>query len=144
MKVPNVSNPKRVLLVEDHAAEARVLTRLVRSYGGVIEIVWASSSDVAVNVYRELKGSLWAIVFDGYLETTSRDDTLPIIALVKSDGFSGHMIAYSGNPDMMKRMVRAGCTERCPKDEVINVLLELLRDEGIEIPARSVPPPSSS
>jgi CheY-like chemotaxis protein len=120
----HISMKKLVLLVEDDEVVGQAIKLLLEDDGW--EVVWAKDRYEARDLYTAHKHEITAAVFDGYLEKTCGGNTFEIIRIMREDNFKGPMIAASSNPDMRKDMIRAGCTDQCPKDSISDCLIDQL------------------
>lgn len=111
---------KLVLLVEDHHVVGENMKKLMEYEG--FEVVWATNTPDALKAFDSRKDQLAAIILDGYLESTSGDTTIPLIGYMKTKGFKGYMLATSGSLEMRREMMKAGCTDHCPKEHFMSHL----------------------
>lgn len=111
---------KLVLLVEDHQLTGESMKKLMEYEN--FEVIWVTNSSDAFTAFDSNKDKLAAIILDGYLESTSGDTTIPLIKHMKDQGFGGYMLATSGSLDLRREMVKAGCTDHCPKEHFMSHL----------------------
>jgi len=112
-----------VLLVEDHEKLGKSMREVIKSYG--FQVIWCRDSVSAQETYDTQKEKLFAVILDGHLNDTSKDDTLPLIKHMVDDNFQGFMIATSLDPTMEFQMKAAGCTSQCSKMDIIKELQKL-------------------
>lgn len=94
-------------------------------------LITATTLDAGWKLYTENKESIVGIIMDGCIASNlDAPDTLPLIQSIRTDGFTGPMVAASLDPSFCKLMVEAGCTMLAEdKTNAAFHLLELLRKE---------------
>ena len=112
-----------VILVEDQESLGKNMKKVIENHG--FQVIWCRDSGSAQETYDTQKEKLFAVILDGHLNDTSKDDTLPLIKHMVEDNFQGFMIATSLDPTMEFQMKVAGCTSHCTKMDIIKELQKL-------------------
>ncbi len=118
-----MKNGKPVILTIDDDVSLQRLWKIVFQREG-IEVIHAFTNDEAWMMFVRQQGRFDAIVFDGHV---GRSDipTLTLVEMVRKL-FDGHMIAASSDLALRRQMKTAGCTRQCEKQNLPEVVLELL------------------
>ncbi|MFA6297322.1 MAG: response regulator [Candidatus Paceibacterota bacterium] len=116
------NTPKQILVIEDDK-------NIILGYQGLLkkfpfEFIVATTLEEAERLYPIREWDV--IVVDGCL---GGDDfnTGPLVKEIRASGYTGHMIAASGNPDLRRFLVEAGCSMDVEKRFVPANILNLLQ-----------------
>lgn len=118
-----------ILIVEDDPMLIRMITRLLINNPGLraeeAKIVCASNKAEGLELFQENQDKLRAVILD--YEVPGDDgvnNTESLLAQIKEAGFSGIIVASSGDEDNGRKLVRLGATCQSQKFEVDKALAE--------------------
>lgn len=119
----------RILLIEDNQTLCRMWPMMIDDLN--VTLSFASTLDDAHQLIGEDPNQYIAIFVDGRIEvdSTQPPDTLDLIHMIISQGFSGPLIAMSHDDQTQRQQIDAGCTSRCSKDDVINEIHRLVQTQ---------------
>lgn len=104
----------KILLVEDNKHVGEAIQGLLKRMGRLDESFWAKNLDEAEEFYQEHKKDLKIIFVDGDLHNRV---SVPWVKKIASDFTTqgGALIAFSGSPELNKKLISAGCTAAIDK-----------------------------
>jgi CheY-like chemotaxis protein len=127
-----------VLVVEDNNIVQEFI-ELLLIQGGCKHILLASNRDEAENQFKRNKDTIGAVIMDGSLTPMNPDfETGPLIEMMLRENPSLPIVAATGHPDSVPRMLAAGCVRAAnpkKKDEAAGIVLEILGIKKIPIPS---------
>ncbi len=109
---------RKILIVEDEVEWHTNFKRALKGY----ELIFAMTVDRGFAIYQENKGSWDAIFIDGHLAADSWGPDL--VDKLKEDGYTGPMLACTGNPHVMPIMLARGCTDAVEKSAIPRYIRE--------------------
>lgn len=126
-----------VLVVEDNNIVQEFIELLLMQ-GGCKHILLASNRNEAEEKFRANKETIGAVIMDGSLTPMNPDfETGPLIEMMLREIPSLPIIAATGHPDSVPRMLEAGCVRAAhpnKKDEAAHIALEILGIKKIPVP----------
>ncbi|MCD4694552.1 response regulator [bacterium] len=118
---------KKVLLVEDERAIAKLFVIKLNKYIGEQDIVvyWANDLSGAEKLFKSYEDNLDAIVLDACVPG-SEINTIPFLKFILESGFNGPVIVNSSIPEYNTSLMLAGATLTCFKNYTPYLIKKLL------------------
>ena len=110
----------KVLMVEDESLWHYNMRRLL---DGKAELLSARTLEDGERLFRE-NPDVAIVLMDGCVPG-DKLNTLPLIGHIRTT-FTGPLVAISGAGDFLVRMVESGCSHKCHKDGLEELLPKLL------------------
>ena len=116
-----MENNKHILLIEDDG-------NIILGYQGLLrkfpfEFIVATTLEEAEKLHSIRK---WDVIVVGGCLGGDDFNTESLVKEIRANGYTGHMIAASGNPDLRRLLVEAGCSMEAEKRFVPANILKLL------------------
>lgn len=112
----------KVLVVEDNVHAVEFYQRHLAE----TDVVYAEDAESAIREFLENQDALEIIVMDG---TLGIQDTDELVQLIRTrGGYTGKILAASGNPLHGRKLVEVGADESLDKEDVPERVLQLLSE----------------
>jgi len=113
---------KKILIVEDDDLYQNLFKR--QGQRADFEVIQAFTIDEARTLFAE-HNDILAIGMDGCVPPGNHLNTEPLIRDFRKT-FSGPIVAMSSDPDYQKNQLRAGCSHKCEKFDLIEFVSKLI------------------
>ena len=115
--------PPKVLIVEDNEQWQGIWTRHLEREGAT---VFAASSLKEGERLFQANPDLTLVIMDGCVPG-ERPNSMPLVQKMRQT-FHGPIVAGSGNPDVGKTLVEAGCSHWALKHMVLGLVSKILKE----------------
>ena len=115
-----------VILIEDDEECTGIFRRKINNASKLVQVVTTSSFETAEDIFKSFLGdtkthdNILAIFLDGSIGNKDRGSS-ELAKMVRSHGYTGPVVAWSGDSNSLKLLVAAGCSHAIPKTDLASL-----------------------